>query len=116
MKYRKTKKCECAHFYYGPRFLVTDDPYPIYNNEHYCKAGRFDWTWGNHADEPYPCEKCNGFTLSRPKIRERREEAKETRRRMRECKKYEKYLFNHPEAREQQPDVDAAFFDVFGIL
>jgi hypothetical protein len=35
---------------------------------------------------------------------------------MRECKKYDKYLLNHPEAREQQPDVDAAFFDIFDVI
>lgn len=24
MRYRKTKKCECSHYYFAPMFLVTD--------------------------------------------------------------------------------------------
>ena len=77
---RKRKKGECAHLQDGPRFLVTDDPYPIYNSELYCKCGRFDWTWGNHASEDFPCDKCKRYTLSRKKIREANREAKERKR------------------------------------
>ena len=83
MKYRNTKKCECAHFYYGPRYLVTDDPYPIYNNDNYCKIGRFDWTWGS-VGEYYPCIKCKGFKINRDKVRKRRTEIKEAKKRMSE--------------------------------
>jgi hypothetical protein len=77
---RKRKKGECAHLQDGPRFLVTDDPYPIYNSELYCKCGRFNWTWGNHASEDFPCDKCKRYTLSRKKIREANREAKERKR------------------------------------
>ena len=77
---RKRKKGECAHLQDGPRFLVTDDPYPIYNSELYCKCGYFDWTWGNHSSEEFPCDKCKRFTLSRKKIREANREAKERKR------------------------------------
>lgn len=45
MKKRIKKKGECAHYYLGESFLVTDDPYPIYNNELYCKLGKIDWSW-----------------------------------------------------------------------
>ncbi len=111
MRYRTTKKCECAHYYFGHRFLVTDDPYPIYNNEYYCKAGRFDWTWGNHDGEELPCDKCKAFKISRQKIRERRilnEEAKKIRKEYRE---YQKFLLNHPEEREHF--VDDVLINVF---
>ena len=74
---RIKKKGECAHFVDGPRFLVTDDPYPIYNHELYCSCGYFNWTWGNHDCENLPCEKCKGFRLSRKKIRKEREKVKE---------------------------------------
>ena len=77
---RKRKKGECSHLQDGPRFLVTDDPYPIYNSELYCKCGYFDWTWGNHESEDFPCDKCKRFTISRKKIRETNREAKERKR------------------------------------
>ena len=77
---RKRKKGECSHLQDGPRFLVTDDPYPIYNSELYCKCGYFDWTWGNHSSEEFPCDKCKRFTISRKKIRETNREAKERKR------------------------------------
>lgn len=99
MKYKNTKKCECAHFYYGPRYLVTDDPYPIYNNDNYCKIGRFDWTWEG-AGEHYPCEKCKGFKVNRDKVRKRWTEIKEEKKRRSEYRKYDKYLLDHPEERE----------------
>lgn len=111
MRYRTTKKCECAHYYFGPRFLVTDDPYPIYNNECYCKAGRFDWTWGNHDGEELPCDKCKGFKISRQKIHKRRMEKKEYKERLKEDMKYDKYLFDHPEEREHF--IDNILIDVF---
>ena len=113
MRYRTTKKCECAHYYFGPRFLVTDDPYPIYNNEWYCKAGRFDWTWGNHDGEELPCDKCKGFKISRQKIREMRVESKEIKESFRKCRKYAKYLFDNPE--ECVNHLDDISFDIFKI-
>lgn len=82
---RKKKKGECAHFVNGQRFLVTDDPYPIYNEELYCSCGYFDWTWGNHNVENLPCEKCRGFRLSRKKIRKKRESDKL-------CKEHLRYI------------------------
>ena len=111
MRYRTTKKCECAHYYFGPTFLVTDDPYPIYNNEHYCKAGRFDWTWGNHDGEELPCEKCKAFKISRKKIQEKRILIKEAKKILKEYRDYHKFLFNHPEEREYF--VDNILINVF---
>lgn len=66
---RKRKKGECAHLQDGPRFLVADNPYPIYNRELYCKCGRFNWTLGNHSSEEFPCDECKRYTFSRKKIR-----------------------------------------------
>lgn len=79
MKKRIKKKGECAHYYLGDAFLVTDDPYPIYNYEHYCKLGKFNWTWGNHSDEKLPCNKCKRFKLSMAKQRENVRKYKEWR-------------------------------------
>lgn len=45
MKQRLRKKAyECSHLFVGEDFLVTDDPYPIYNREFYCTIGKFNWT------------------------------------------------------------------------
>ena len=45
MKLRKRKKAyDCSHHVYD-NFLVTDDPYPIYNTDDYCKLGKFNNTW-----------------------------------------------------------------------
>lgn len=73
MKYRKRKKAyDCSHHVYE-QFLVTDDPYPIYNNEDYCKLGKFDLTWERPSDDPHPCENCKKFCASRPMILKQRE-------------------------------------------
>lgn len=63
------EKTDCIHHYVGPRFLVTDDPYPIYNAEDYCKIGLFDITWSS-PEETYPCENCKHFCMSAKKVRE----------------------------------------------
>ena len=88
-KIRIRKKGECTHYYLGESFLVTDDPYPIYNNELYCKLGKFDWTWGCHDNEELPCKKCKKFKLSRVKQRKQRQEEKEFEIEYRIYKRYE---------------------------
>lgn len=43
--WRKRKKAwECIYKHESKPFMVTDDPYPIYNQEEYCKIGKYDWT------------------------------------------------------------------------
>lgn len=69
MKKRIKKKGECAHYYLGEPFLVTNDPYEIYNSECYCKLGKFDYTWSSPELE-LPCRKCKRFKLSIAKKRE----------------------------------------------
>lgn len=77
MKRRLRKKAyRCTCLFEGDNFLVTDDPYPIYNREFYCTIGKFNWTWGNHCDEELPCENCKAFKLSRRTVREKRENDK----------------------------------------
>jgi len=69
-KIRKRKKAyDCALHYVGEDFLVTNGPYPIYNREHYCIAGKFNWTWGNHLDDELPCDKCKRFKVTRQMTR-----------------------------------------------
>lgn len=75
MKRRISKKAhDCSH-HVNKSFMVTDDPYPMYQTEDYCKFGKYDIT-----DPPYedidalhPCCNCNRFCASRPMIREKRE-------------------------------------------
>ena len=87
MKRRNRKKqFECSHHYVGERFLVTDDPYPIYNYEDYCKIGKFNLTWGQRPNI-HPCIKCKRFQLSRPLIRQTRRELKDANRYAKECNK-----------------------------
>ena len=78
MKKRLKKKGECAHYYLGDTFLVTNDPYEIYNSECYCKLGKFDYTWSPPGLE-LPCNKCKRFKLSMAKQRERIRKYKEWR-------------------------------------
>jgi len=94
MKRRIKKKGECAHYFEGEPFLVTDDPYPIYNNEFYCKLGKFNWTWGNHSDEELPCKKCKKFKLSMTKIRKANKDGKIFRQMQKEA---ERYYRTHPQ-------------------
>ena len=105
MKRRIKKKGECAHYYLGESFQVTDDPYPIYNNEWYCKLGKFDWTW-SRRDKELPCEKCKRFKLSRVKQHEDRQDYKEYRRTYADAKRYEKM---HP----QEPEEPFELSDLF---
>lgn len=93
MKKRIKKKGECAHYYYGDPFLVTDDPYPIYNSECYCKLGKFDYTWSSPELE-LPCKKCKRFKLSMAKQRENVRKYKEWRRESKLAERYEKV---HPQ-------------------
>ena len=73
MKLRKRKKAyDCSHHVFE-KFLVTDDPYPIYNNEDYCKLGKFDNTWLAPEKHLFLCENCKKFRGSRPMIRKQRE-------------------------------------------
>lgn len=73
MKLRKRKKAyDCSHHVYED-FLVTDDPYSIYNTEDYCKLGKFDNTWLAPEKRLSLCEKCKKFCVSRPMIRKQRE-------------------------------------------
>jgi len=73
MKRRLRKKAyDCSHHVYKD-FLVTDDPYPIYNTEDFCKLGKFDNTWLAPEKKLFLCENCRKFCLSRPMIRKQRE-------------------------------------------
>ena len=73
MKIRKRKKAyDCSHHVYED-FLVTDDPYPIYNTEDYCKLGKFDNTWLPPEKKLSLCDNCKKFCASRPMIRKQRE-------------------------------------------
>lgn len=110
MKRRIKKKGECAHYYYGDSFLVTDDPYPMYNNEEYCKLGKFDLTWGR-KDQELPCERCKKFKLSRVKQRMDRQDYKEYRKMCWYAKRYEK---THPQEAITPQTLDFSnFFDMF---
>jgi hypothetical protein len=74
MKLRKRKKAyDCSHHVHED-FLVTDDPYPIYNTEDYCKLGKYDNTWASQGYKAVSlCEHCKRFRASRPMIRKQRE-------------------------------------------
>ena len=73
MKLRKRKKAyDCSHHVFED-LLVTDDPYPIYNTEDYCKLGKFDNTWLAPEKKLSLCENCKKFCASRPMIRKQRE-------------------------------------------
>ena len=74
MNWRKRKKVsECSHYYYDS-FMVTDDPYPIYDSEEYCKIRWRELQEKNERpDYCEICNKCKHFTASRPNIRKERE-------------------------------------------
>ena len=73
MKLRKRKKAyDCSHHAYE-NFLVTDDPYQIYNTDDYCKLGKFNNTWLAPEKKLSLCENCKKFCASRPMIRKQRE-------------------------------------------
>ena len=93
MKWRIRKKAfDCSHHVYE-QFLVTDDPYPIYNNEDFCKFGKFDNTWLAPDNKVSLCENCKKFCASRPMIRKQREEKERMREIHREWKKAERVAF-----------------------
>lgn len=77
--WRKTKKAwQCIHKHESEPFLVTDDPYPIYNQEEYCKIDKYDYTWCNRADCDYTiCEYCKSFRGSIAMNRKKRQFEKE---------------------------------------
>ena len=73
MKLRKRIKAyDCSHHVFE-NFLVTDDPYPIYNTEDYCKLGKFNNTWLSPEKHLSLCENCKKFCVRRPMIRKQRE-------------------------------------------
>jgi hypothetical protein len=94
--WRKTKKAwQCIHKNESEWFLVTDDPYPIYNQEEYCKIGKYDYTWRNRSECDYNiCDKCKCFKGSIAMNRMKRQIDKE-------CKKDEKF-FHHCERAGKQ--------------
>ena len=95
MKRRTRKKAyDCSHHVYE-RFLVTDDPYPIYNNEDYCKLGKFDNTWLAPEKKVNLCDNCKRFCASRPMIIKQRKHQERMKRFLAECKKAEKIAFNN---------------------
>ena len=93
MKWRIRKKAyDCSHHVYES-FLVTDDPYPIYNNEDFCKLEKFDNTWVAPDKKVSLCENCKKFCASRLMIRKQREEKERMREFHREWKKAERIAF-----------------------
>lgn len=93
MKWRIRKKAfDCSHHVYE-QFLVTDDPYPIYNNEDFCKLGKFDNTWVAPDKKVSLCENCKKFCVSRPMIMKQREEKRHMKEIQREWKKAERVAF-----------------------
>lgn len=74
MKRRISKKAyDCSH-HVENRFMVTDDPYPMYQTEDYCKLGKYDFTDPPYANvNVHPCCNCNRYCASRPMIRKQRE-------------------------------------------
>lgn len=120
MKWRNRKKVsECSHYYYD-HFMVTDDPYPIYDSEEYCKI-----RWrelqekaeANGDGRPNYCEicaKCKHFTVSRPNIRRergRRKEMKENERywRKREREAFRKGIIEQDPFKMVLDDIDLPF-------
>lgn len=95
MKIRIRKKAyDCSHHVYE-QFLVTDDPYPIYNNEDYCKLGKFDNTWLAPEKKVNLCDTCKRFCASRPMILKQREEQARMKEFLAECKRGEKIAFKN---------------------
>ena len=93
MKWRKRKKAyDCSHHVYE-RFLVTDDPYNIYNTEDYCKLGKFDNTWERPENKLQLCDTCKRFCASRPMIQKQHKEKIRYKENMRYYKKNERIAF-----------------------
>lgn len=81
MKYLKMG-AECGHRNYS-RFMVTDDPYPMYDVEDECKLGKFYVRHGSSND----CLNCKHYTLSKKAMKDAREWDKEHKRFIKECEK-----------------------------
>ena len=99
MNWRNRKKVlECSHYHYE-RFMVTDDPYPIYDSDEYCKIKwkeLQDKAEANGENRPNYCEicsKCKHFTVTRPNIRKERDRKKEIKEIERYWKKQERIAF-----------------------
>lgn len=106
--WRKRKKAwDCIYKYESKPFMVTDDPYPIYNQGEYCKIGKYDYTWCNRADCDYTiCDHCKSFKGSIEMNRKKREFDKT-------CKADEKF-WNHCERAGKQHGLTAEeYFDKF---
>lgn len=104
-KRERKKAFDCSRHYVGPMFMVTDDPYPIYNNEDYCTIGKFNFTWSS-PDSEYPCETCKRFKGSIEMNRKQRELEKEYKRNMK--------FWNHCEKAGKQHGLsDIEYFEKF---
>ena len=99
MKRRNRKKAyDCAHHVLDTS-LVTNDPYPMYDTEDYCKLGKYnDFT---DIFELHPCETCTKFCASRPMIRKKREKDKFSREYIKEGNKYYNSVFKAGRWEEQ---------------
>lgn len=64
MKERKLKKYRCwfkCPYHIKESDMVTDDPYPIYQDDEYCLLGRFSisgYSGYGHSEEGTYCDKC----------------------------------------------------------
>ena len=91
MKWRNRKKVSACSHYHFERFMVTDDPYPIYDSDEYCKIRwRELQKLSERPDYCEICQKCKHFTISRPNIRQERERQKEMKETERYWKKQER--------------------------
>lgn len=86
MNARQRKKyhdyAECSHRDHD-RFMVTDDPYPMYDEYDMCKLGKFHV----RHDSSDCCFYCKYYTLSKKSMREAMKRAKDYKLYMKERKK-----------------------------
>lgn len=77
---KKFSDINCTHRVYY-QFLVTDDPYCIYNYEDFCKLHKYNLTWENPSNYPdiHPCDQCKKKCISKRAIKEYRNKFKEYR-------------------------------------
>lgn len=87
MNWRNRKKVlECSHYHYE-RFMVTDNPYPIYDSDEYCKIkwkelqDKTETNSENRLNYCEICSKCKHFTVTRPNIKKERKRKKDKRNR-----------------------------------
>lgn len=72
MKVRKRKKIKgirCSHCKIH-HFMVTDDPFPMYNDEFICSLKGISIYNPYFYVEELPCEKCKKYTVSKKAIKE----------------------------------------------